>query len=201
MTPMVCRRARLVAWCLLLLSLCGGCISFRATNQQPVSPWPLGSGVEGRSINIVVSGQMIVNGSERDFAPHFLELCRKETVKAYEESGLFGHVHVGMVNTELQADVQLVDTQAISVAWDVLTLLTFFLCPTTHTDTYVITTALKDRAGHLRGTWQKSQTLTTVYQLFLMFAFPSHWPHSVTKATIYDLNRLTLREAQSQGVL
>lgn len=198
-------RARLLgletAFCLLLLASVEGCGSFRAGNVPSVSSWPLESVAEEKAISVVVSGKTIINGIEQEFSPPLLNLCRRQTVETYRASGLFSQVDGGVLDPDLRAEVTIVDQQVISVWVDLLALFTFMVTPSWHSDTWVMTTTLTNRAGHRLATVEQSEVITTVYHLFLLLGSPSHWPDRVIKATIEDLTRATLMDAHARGLV
>ena len=183
----------------VLLSFFCGCASFRAGNLPPVSQWPPQPTMKGKSVSIVVSGEAILNGKEQEVSANFIEIWREPTVKAYHESGLFSEVKTGLTETDLRAEVKIVDRGKVNLGSAFLTGLTLYLIPSNGTDELVVKTTIKDGEGKTLGTFEKSETITLYQQLFLIFAMPFNFPGSVVKKTLYDLNRATIIEAHSKG--
>jgi len=187
--------------CLVLMVATEGCASFRAGSLPSVSLWPPPAANGSKSIIVVVAGKTIVNGSEREFVSPFLDQCLERTVAAYRESRLFSQVNARVPEPDLRADVNIIDRMVVPVWLDILAVLTFALSPTTHMDTFVMTTTLTNQAGRLLGTFHKSEVIATTYHLLLIVGSLTHRPDQVTKETIYDLNRTILLEAHAQRLL
>jgi len=122
-------------------------------------------------------------------------------LKAYRESGLFGDVQEGASSSPLRADVQIFQLQTVTAWRDVLATLTFALSPTTQYETLELRTVLTDGLGNPLRTFLWAARLRTTYQLFLIFAPPSRWPSAVHADALYELNRATLLEAHTRGLL
>jgi len=131
---------------ILLLSL-SGCAAFRAGKLPPVSSWPPQSAVAKKSIGIVVSGQVFINGAQQEVAPMLIKNWEQEVLRAYRDSGLFSEVNSGPTPSDLRAEVRIVDRGEGSMAMAALTGFTFYLIPSTATDEFIITTTIRDRNG------------------------------------------------------
>ena len=178
-----------------------GCAQFREGNLPPISSWPPESRAEKKSISIIVSGEAIVNGVEHEANSNMVEKWRAQTVKAYRDSALFSEVHAGFKESDLQAQVKIVDQGEFSIGMAILTGLTLYLIPNSATDEVIVKTTFKDHEGKTLGSFTKSEALTFWQQLFLIFAMPFHSPATVTEETLYDLSRATIIEANSQDFI
>ena len=178
-----------------------GCASFRAGQLSPVSQWPPSPAPSKRSISVVLSGKAIVNGANQEVNSQFLSVWREQTVKAYQDSGLFSEVGGGLGSSDLRAEVQILDRGEPNQALAFLSGLTMTIIPVKATDELIVKTAFKDRDGNTLGTFEKSESVATWIQLFMVFAMPGNFPGSVVKQTLYDLNRATISEARAKNVL
>ncbi len=78
---------------------------------------------------------------------------------------------------------------------------TAFIVPTYAQSEVSITTALKNRELQSLGTFEKAETVTRRFQLFLIFIFPFYMPDNVLSELVYDLNRSTISQAYEEGVI
>jgi hypothetical protein len=183
-----------------LMSFFSGCASFRAGNLPP-SEWSPESVAQNQSIDVIVSGESIVNGKEQDPNAKCLETWNEQVLKAYNDSGLFSEVKTGIAETDLRSEVKILDRGEVNLGLAFITGLTLYLIPSKASDEITIQTKIKDREGKILGTFEKSETINTWQQLFLIFGTPFNFPGTVTKETLYDLNRAIINEAHMQGVI
>ena len=183
------------------LSCVWGCAAWRAGQLSPVSPWPPSPAASKPSISVALSGQAIVNGSEQEVNSRFLDIWREQALKAYQDSGLFSSVATGLGDTDLRAEVKVLDRGDANLALALLSGFTMTMIPSRTTDEFIVRTAIKDRGGNTLGTFEKQEAISTWIQLFMVFAMPGNFPGSVAKQTLYDLNRATINEARAKKVL
>jgi len=129
-----------------------------------------------------------------------LRSWRELVAKEYQRSGLFSEVVMGASDSDLKAEIEIIDSTRRNVGLAILTGLTLYLVPSIGTDELTVRTTLKDRGGNTLGTCEKSETITTWVQVLLVFATPFHHPGSVYEETLRDLNRSTIMELRSEGL-
>ena len=184
----------------VVLSFLTGCAAFREDQLQPITSWPLETSYKNKSISLIISGKAIVNGEELEVNKSILSIWRKQTVSAYRESGLFSEVKTGLVDSDLRAEIKILDQGEGSLGLAFLSGFTFTLIPAKAYDEFFVTTTLIDNEGRELGRIVKSETINSWIQLFLIFVMPFNWPNSVAKEVLYDLNRATINEAHKIGV-
>lgn len=186
----------------LLLVFLAGCASFRGNNLEPIANWPPAAGAKKKSISVVTKGFSSLNGGETKVAlPQTIDIWNNNAVKAYTDSALFSQVMNGTGQTDLQAEIEVMDKGEGSMAMAVLTGLTLYVIPSTATDTFTLKTTIRDSRGRVLGQYEKTESVILWQQLFLIFAMPFKFPVSVVNQTLYDINRATINAAHAQGVI
>ncbi len=194
---------RYVIILILLATMLSGCASFRDDNRKTITSWPLQHPDSKPSINLNVTGKAWINEKEvpadkveSDYGGQW----RAQTSKAFEESGLFSAVRLGGTNlAEIQANIQFEQRHRFSETLSFLLGFTFGLSslviPQKASTTYMIMASFKDKDGHLIGSSNQSETVSTWMQLFLLFAMPFRdGPETTATAALYDLNRIVLQD-------
>jgi hypothetical protein len=185
----------------IIALLSSGCASFRDSNLPPVSQWPPLNAAKGKSICIIVSGESTFNGKEQEVTFKLRNFWRDQVAKAYEDSGLFSEVKTYMSDTDLKAEIKIIDHNERNIGSAILTGLTLYLMPSKGTDELIVKTTIKNKVGNTLGVYEKSERVTTWLQLFLIFAMPFNFPGPVYEETLCDLNRSTIVELHSKGFL
>jgi hypothetical protein len=194
----------------VLSCLCTGCI-WTLREGRSISTWPLATERSETSISIAVSAY----SDESDANPVASDLWRKQTLRAYEDSGLFREVksaygmgtigsltwRLGPADTDMWAKVEVRSESTSNDALFALHLVTFFLLPFRDTDVITTKTTLKDGNGKTLGTFTESERLTNWAQLLLLPMAPLEQPPSVRQRVVYDLNHASLIEAHARGIL
>ena len=80
-----------------------------------------------------------------------------------------------------------------------VTALSLYLIPRSVEQEVTITTRFLDKKGVLVGMVEKTDTVVTWHQLFMVFAAPFSIPSSALDEMVVDLNRATILEAYSDG--
>jgi hypothetical protein len=186
---------------LTLMLLLGGCASRRQWDQLPVRAWPPRAGAAARSISIAVTAESTLNGEPIGITGRELESWTAQTLRAYENSGLFSTVKAAPAATDLQARVRIFDHQEANWVMNTVTGLTAFLVPSRITDEFVVRTTLADSTGKELGSFETRERTELWQQLFLVFATPFAWPPAVEREVVYDLNRAVLVQACRAGAL
>ena len=186
---------------LVLSFVISGCAAFREGNI-PRARMLAERAMEKRpSIGVQVSGAVILDGKIYQSHPKTTKNWRTQTIKAYEESGLFSQVKEGASETELHAEVMIVDRGDPNRFLAFITGLTLYIIPSKATDEFTVKTTIRDGDGNTLGTFEESETVTLWQQLLLVLAMPFNWPESVAREALYDLNHATIREAHGLGIL
>lgn len=189
---------RVVVLMVAIVGVNSGCIMYREGHLPPITQWPPDVKGAKSSISLIVSGQASVNNSVREAPQSFLEKWRGDAVRAYQDSGLFSEVRPTAEETDFRAEIRIFDRGEYNPLMPIITGITMFLIPSTTTETMTVSTVLKDRNGVTLSSFEKSEDVTMWMELFLAFAMPFR---SLDQLTIYDLNRATILEARSKGVL
>lgn len=185
----------------LVLILLPSCASFRGNRLEPISSWPPAAGAPKKTISIITKGFASVNGGATAVVwPEILEDWNEIVVKAYTDSGLFSQVVSGEGQTDLQAEIEILDQGKGNVVMALLTGLTLFIFPSSATDTFTIKTAIKDKNGNVLGSFEKKDSVVLWQQVLLVFVMPFKFPVSVVDQTLTDINRATIHEAYAQGI-
>jgi hypothetical protein len=121
--------------------------------------------------------------------------------KAYKDSGLFSDVKTGAAETDLRAEVHVLERGETNQAMAVLSGLTLTLVPAHAESELVVKTTLKNKEGQDLGTFENKETLSFWIQFFLIFIMPFNWPNTVATGMFYDLHRATISQADGAGLL
>ena len=161
----------------LLVSMTLGCASFPQGRLGPTSP-PASLPTWKPTVAVVLSTEVIVNGKELDALPQAIELYEEQTKRAFQATGYFSKVSMGLEESDLRAETIVVNRGQVSQGLAFLTGLTFFLIPTKATDVLTMRTTFVDSAGRELGTFERTEGANTWLQLFLIVATPFNWPNS-----------------------
>lgn len=195
---------------ILLMVWVSGCAAFRGGNLPEVPVWPLNSSVTKKSVNLIVNAKAWINekGIPADKVEStVLGTWRTQCLKAYEESGLFSDVRPSLdQEADLTIDIDIEKRTEFSEALAFLLGFTFALSstviPQREKNDFLITSVIKERDGHVTGSYKKSESVSTWIWLFWIFAMPFRdGPDTVMTQTLYDLNRATISEAHDKGVI
>jgi len=184
-----------------MLYFLAGCASFREGNVPRARSSSQKAVGQGKTISVEVYGAAILNGKIYQAHPKTMKSWRRQTVKAYEDSGLFSAILGGPAEADLEAEVMIVDKADPNAFFAFITGLTLYVIPSKATDEYTLQTTIRDREGKTVGAFEMSETVSLWQQVLLILAMPFNWPSSVAKEALYDLNHATLMDAYSQGIL
>jgi hypothetical protein len=185
---------------LSVLSL-SGCAAFRSGETQPPALWPMSKEPGKQSISLLVTGEGSVNGARVDASQRMIVAWQEAARKAYKDSGLFSDVKTEAAETDLRAEIHVIDRGEGNSALAFLSGFTLTLIPAKGEDEITVKTTLKNKAGQELGTLTKKETLSFWIQFFLIFIMPFNWPNTVGADMLYDLHRATISEAFSAGLL
>ena len=189
---------------LFLFLFCYGCAAFRAGNLSPVAQWPPPSITKKKSISIVIGAEAAVYSEiisdDLDVFPSTLYPLRKQTIKAYKNSGLFSEVKTGFYDTELRAEVKITSNFELNIFLTAFSLATLTIIPNNYTYEYIIKTTITDREGNIIDIIEKSESINEWQQLLLIFLSPFFHPYIVVENTLYDLNFAVINSAYEKGI-
>jgi hypothetical protein len=189
----------LVVW--VSLSSLSGCAAFRTGEFKPSTSWPLATTPGKQSISLLVTGEAIVNGMRQDVPQRAIQHWQDAAAKAYKDSGLFSDVKTGAAETDLRAEIHVLDHGEANKGMAVLSGLTLTLLPAHGEEEFVVKTTLKNKEGQDLGTFEKKETFSFWIQFFLIFIMPFNWPNTVVTDLLYDLHRATIDQAHGAGLL
>jgi hypothetical protein len=150
-----------------------------------------------QSISLLVTGEGSVNGAKQDSPQRMIEAWQEAAARAYKDSGLFSDVKIDAAETDLRAEIHVIDRGEGNAALAFLSGFTMTLIPAKGEDEFTVKTTLKNKAGQELGTFTKKETLILWIQFFLIFIMPFNWPNTVGADMLYDLHRATINEAFS----
>jgi hypothetical protein len=197
---MVCRRVLFVFVVWVSLSSLSGCAAFRTGEFKPPASWPLATTPGTQSISLLITGEAFVNGTQHFVPRERIQYWKDAAAKAYKDSGLFSDVKTGAAETDLRAEVHVLDRGETNNGTAFFSALTFGLLPSVHDAECIIKTTLKNKEGQDLGTFEKKGTFSYWIQLFLIFIMPFNWPDTVAADLLYDLHRVTISQAHSAGL-
>ncbi|HXZ84783.1 MAG TPA: hypothetical protein VEI82_04760 [Myxococcota bacterium] len=150
---------------------------------------------------ILASGGSEVNGKTVDTPPRVVANWREWTEATYRDSALFSALVDPSVPSDLRSEVRVVDTGEAKIGMAIACGVTLFLFPAKATDHLTLRTDFKNAKGEVLATIEKSESVNTWIELFLVVVMPFHWPKSEIRDLITELNRATLAEAHAKGII
>lgn len=188
-----------VVW--VSLSFLNGCAAFRSGETPLPASWPMSQGPGKQSISLIFTGEALVNGMRQDIPPQTIQAWQEVATKAYKDSGLFSDVKTAAAETDLRAEVHMLERGEADKAMAFLSGFTLTLLPASIQEEFVIKTTMKNREGKDLGTFEKSDRASVWIQFFLIFIMPFNWPNTVLSEMLYDLHRATISQAHGAGLL
>ena len=185
---------------LLALSLLSGCAAFRTGDLPEVQNWPPKSLGEKPSIAIVVTMRTTVDGKPVAPNPGFIRNCTEQILRAYRDSGLFSAVGRGRGQADLAAEVAIHERGEPNIILAAICGATFSIIPATAYTDFTIDTTFKDKKGDTLGTFRNTERVRVWMQLVFVVVAPFAWPPSVVMGAVYDINRVTILEANGKGI-
>ncbi|MEI8014822.1 MAG: hypothetical protein WCH20_08295 [Nitrospira sp.] len=198
---MISRRVVFVLLVGVSLSSLSGCAAFRTGEFMHPASWPLATTLGKQSISLLVTGEALVNGMRQDLPQRMIQRWQDAATRAYKDSGLFSDVKTGAAETDLRAEVHVLERGEANQGMAFLSGLTLTLAPAHAESEFVVKTMLKNKEGQDLGTFEKKETLSMWIQFFLIFIMPFNWPNTVAADMFYDLHRATISQAYGAGLL
>lgn len=183
----------------IFLSFLSGCASFRADQLPPITSWPPELTENKKTISLIIAGEALMKGKHQEVNINMLSKWCEHTVKAYQDSGLFSSVSTGIIDSDIRAEIRIIDQGEGSAGLAFLSGFTFFIIPAYAYDQLSVITTLTDKDGNILGQYSKSEKVTFWMHLFLIFVMPFNSPFSVAGEVLYDLNRATINEAHQNA--
>jgi len=195
------RRTSGVLFLSVSVTVLSGCAAFRSGEAKPPEPWPVSTAAGRQSVSLIITGEAIVNDARQDVPQRAIDAWRGETERAYKESGLFSDVLLGAAETDLRAEIHVLDRGEGNMGLAMLSGLTLTLVPGNAYDEFTITTTFKDKEGRTLGTYEEAEGISFWMEFFLVFVMPFKSPNAVAKEVLYDLNRAVIEQARGAGLL
>jgi hypothetical protein len=168
------------------------CVAFRS-GDLTLTPWPPKATGNKRSVKIAIDG---VSG-------HQLESFYKQTIAAYQDSGLFSKILTSSQaeRSEIIADIRVIHRGEGSQALATISGLTLGLIPAWAQDSIEVRTNFKQAGGEILGSTKQSQSVRLWIHTTLIFLSPFFPLQAQLDATMYDLGRASLIEIADVGAL
>jgi len=185
---------------MLLATVVNGCASFRGDQLGDIKGWPP-SATQKKSISYVVTGKVSMNGNVADAQPPMLKAWSKSLQKAYADATLFSTVKEGFSETDLRAEVEILDKGEGSMVLAFIAGYSLGIIPAYASDEFIVRTTFKDSEGKVLGQVSKQEDISHWIQILLLPVMPFAWPNTVAEKTLYDIHRATLVEAHQKGMI
>jgi len=186
----------------LLLLLCvvlPGCVSYSQHELAPVEAWPPVAKVEAAKPSVYVrfTAFHLFNGQQTNGGVN-VSGWEKILVDNFNQSDRFKQVTTEKLDSDVYVYATLRNQEKGSMFGAIVTGATFFVIPGTFDNTFALETVYKDRDGKVLGRIEKSETVTTWMQLFLIVALPfQQSPDEIVK----QLSQSSLEEAVKRKLI
>lgn len=157
---------------LLVLAL-PGCASYSLHTLPPVEAWPPTAATEPVKPTAFVrfTAMHLFNGEQTNGGVN-AAAWQKILLDNYNNSQRFQRVTTDKVDSDVYVYATLRNNEQGSQLSAIVTGATFFIIPTAFQNTLTLETVYKDRDGKVLGRIEKSETVNTWMQLFLVVALP-----------------------------
>lgn len=183
---------------LLVSSTLTGCISYSQHELAPVDQWPpMQARQDKPSAYLHVTTQQQFNG-ELSGGVGNAALVEQHMLETFKESGQFKNVTTDKVDSNLYVTSTLTNNEQGNIASAWLTGFTFFVIPTTFSNTFTLETVFKDREGNLLGKIVKQESTRTWMQILLIVGLPFN---ERGDAVLKQLTQSTLDEAVKRKLI
>ena len=177
---------------LLASSSLTGCISYSQHDLAPVDQWPPARTTQTKpDVYLRVTTQNQFNGELSGGGVNQIAV-EKNLLETFKESGKFQAVTTQQVDSNLYVTANLTNNEQGSLVSAYLTGFTFFVIPTTFSNTFTLETVFKDKDGNVLGKVVKQENTRTWMQLLLIVGLPFN---ERGDAVIKQLTQSTLDEA------
>lgn len=183
---------------LLVSSTLTGCISYSQHDLAPVDQWPPTQARQDKpSAYLHVTTQQQFNG-ELSGGVGNAALVEQHMLGTFKESGQFKSVTTDKVDSNLYVTSTLTNNEQGNIASAWLTGFTFFVIPTTYSNTFTLETVFKDREGNMLGKIVKQESTRTWMQILLIVGLPFN---ERGDAVLKHLTQSTLDEAVKRKLI
>lgn len=198
------RGVYIILFVFLIMTLTYGCSSFRVGGLPEITDWPLSPASTEYDVKVITissGAELTVNGMTERPGKQLLNMASEKARDAYAGSGLFRLANLRYdYSPDYIIEVMLKDEETVDPYSILFSVLTVFIKEGQMMDDYTLTTTIKDKKGEVLAKIEKSDSIVYKQRLGLFFSIFSRLPDAVSKETIYDLNRATIKEALSKGV-
>ncbi|MGZ7457804.1 hypothetical protein ACXPVS_13665 [Pseudomonas sp. Ma2-10] len=182
----------------LVSSTLTGCISYSQHDLPPVDQWPPAQARQDKpSAYLHVTTQQQFNG-ELSGGVGNAALVEKNMLETFKESGQFKNVTTDKVDSNLYVTSTLTNNEQGNIASAWLTGFTFFVIPTTFSNTFTLETVFKDQEGNVLGKIVKQESTRTWLQILLIVGLPFNERGDVL---LKHLTQSTLDEAVKRKLI
>ena len=183
---------------LMASSALTGCISYSQHSLPPVDQWPPAQARQDKpSAYLHVTTQQQFNG-ELSGGVGNAALVEKNMLETFKESGQFKSVTTDKVDSNLYVTSTLTNNEQGNIASAWLTGFTFFVIPTTYSNTFTLETVFKDQEGNVLGKIVKQESTRTWLQILLIVGAPFNERGDVL---LKHLTQSTLDEAVKRKLI
>ena len=185
---------------LVPLGLALGCALSR---NAPVVPdrWPPEPAPAARSASVVVTGERLFEGGAEAWLVAGSPVWADAAARAYRDSGLFSSVTVGVGDADVRASVHVREQADVNPTLHGLSLLTAGLLPIAAGDRFTVRVELRDGAGRILGTFERTERARLWMGLPAVPALAVRSRREAVGVLVYDLNRALLVDARAAGAL
>ncbi|MHC8309433.1 hypothetical protein ACYZUC_07405 [Pseudomonas sp. GT1P32] len=183
---------------LMASSALTGCISYSQQNLPPVDQWPPAQARQDKpSAYLHVTTQQKFNGELSGDGGN-AAVVEKNMLETFKESGQFKSVTTDKVDSNLYVTSTLTNNEQGNIASAWLTGFTFFVIPTTFSNTFTLETVFKDQEGNVLGKIVKQESTRTWLQILLIVGVPFNERGDVL---LKHLTQSTLDEAVKRKLI
>jgi hypothetical protein len=191
---------------LQILVFLPGCMMVRAGTLQAPAQWPPNGVAQAtkKSVHLAVTARHAPGGAPRAMNTAQQDLFQGEAQKAYMESGLFSGIAASAETADLRAEIEVIEegNEALASVSGFVSGFTMGVIPGYASERVILVTTMKDKNDKELVRIQKSESISFWIQILLVGVMPfREGPAELFKGVLYDLNRTTLVDAQTNGVL
>lgn len=162
------------------LSVMAGCASFQGHNLQPVKSFPTPS--VKKTVDVDLAFGQRFNGQKRSPYKSAEKALQKKCVKRMTKSQLFGEVSMEQQNPDIKIRIALMDYGEGSMVGAVLTGLSFYIIPSSATDTFYLKAIVIDTQTGQQHTIELNESVTLWQEILLLPLMPFKHP-------MYEVNK------------
>lgn len=189
-----------------IMTLSYGCSAFRIGDLPEITDWPMSPALVEYNLKVVAitgTAEVYINGEMKQRpSKELLNMVNEKASEAYADSGLFRLANPRFDREpDYFIEVNLRDDSTVDPYSILFSVLTLFIKEGQMMDDYTLTTTIRNRKREVLATIEMTDSIVYKQRIGLFFAIFSRLPDTVSKESLYDLNRATIKEALSRGIL